>query len=170
MLETIIDEFTGAFTAVPVAISATRLIAALGLGAVIGLERELREKDAGLRTNMLVSIAACLFVIVGIELSELEFGTGNNQQHDPLRLIKAVTAGVAFLAAGLIFTADRRVRNVTTGATLWLAGAIGLACGAGQVPLAAMATLVVLLVLMILRQFEKLMGTHHSRSPDRDAD
>lgn len=170
MIETIIQEFTGTFSAVPVAVSATRLLAALVLGAVIGLEREFREKPAGLRTNMLVSIAACLFVIVGIELAELEFGDGSNQTHDPLRLIQAVTAGVAFLAAGLIFTSGGKVQNVTTGATLWLAGAIGLACGVGQVPLAAMATLVVLLVLMILRQIEKLMGTHHSQSTSQDTD
>lgn len=111
---------------------------------------------------MLVAIAACLFVIVGIELAELEFGDSDSKRADPLRLIEAVTAGVAFLAAGLIFTSGGKVRNITTGASLWLSGAIGLACGAGQVPLAALATVIVLLVLMMLRWTEKLMGTHHS--------
>ena len=168
MLETIINEFTGTFSAVPVWVSATRLVAAMLLGAVIGFERQLRHKPAGLRTNMLVAIAACLFVIVGIELAELEFGNSDSKRADPLRLIEAVTAGVAFLAAGLIFTSGGKVRNITTGASLWLAGAIGLACGAGQIPLAAMVALIVVLVLMILRQMEKLLGTHDSRAQTDD--
>ena len=168
MLDTILNEFTGAFSAVPVTVSATRLLAAMVLGAVIGFEREIREKPAGLRTNMLVAIAACLFVIVGIELAELEFGDSNSKRADPLRLIEAVTAGVAFLAAGLIFTSGGKVKNITTGASLWMAGAIGLACGAGQVPLAAMATVIVVMVLALLRWTERLMGTHHSTLAEDD--
>ena len=75
-------------------------------------------------------------------------------------MIEAVTAGVAFLAAGLIFTSKGEVRNVTTGASLWLSGAVGLGCGAGQMPLAAMATAVVIVVLVALRTVERWMGTH----------
>ena len=112
MLDTIIKEFSGTFSAVPVPVSVTRLVAAMILGAIIGLERELQEKPAGLRTNMLGAIAACLFVIVGIELAELDFGDSNSKRADPLRLIEAVTAGVAFLAAGLIFTSGGKVRNM----------------------------------------------------------
>ncbi|MBT8425318.1 MAG: MgtC/SapB family protein [Silicimonas sp.] len=168
MLDTIIKEFSGTFSAVPVPVSVTRLVAAMILGAIIGLERELQEKPAGLRTNMLVAIAACLFVIVGIELAELDFGDSNSKRADPLRLIEAVTAGVAFLAAGLIFTSGGKVRNITTGASLWMAGAIGLACGAGQVPLAAMAAVIVVLVLMLLRRIEKMLGTHHSVDESED--
>jgi len=73
-------------------------------------------------------------------------------------LIEAVTAGVAFLAAGLIFTSGGRVRNITTGTSLWLAGAIGLGCGAGQMPLAAMTTTIVLVVLIVLRLLERRLG------------
>ena len=75
-------------------------------------------------------------------------------------MIEAVTAGVAFLAAGLIFTAKGQVKNVTTGASLWLAGAVGLGCGAGQMPLAALATGIVVSVIFLLRQLERLWGTH----------
>jgi putative Mg2+ transporter-C (MgtC) family protein len=71
-----------------------------------------------------------------------------------------VTAGVAFLAAGLIFTSGGEVHNVTTGASLWLAGAIGLGCGAGQMPLAAMATAIVIVVLFLLRLLEKGLERH----------
>ncbi len=71
-----------------------------------------------------------------------------------------MTAGVAFLAAGIIFTSGGKVKNITTGASMWLAGAVGLACGAGQMPLAAMATLIVVVVLITLRWLERKMGTH----------
>ena len=112
-----------------------------------------------MRTHILVAVAACLFVIVGQELAALEYGDGVKRV-DPLRMIEAVTAGVAFLAAGLIFTANGKVRNVTTGTSLWLAGAVGLGCGAGQMALAGMATAIVVVVLILLRWLERLMGTH----------
>ncbi|WP_397544677.1 MgtC/SapB family protein [Roseovarius salis] len=155
----IIDEFSGTFSVVPPLVAFARLVAAIGLAAVIGMEREWRSKPAGLRTHILVSVAACLFVIIGRELAAMDFGGDTEQRNDPIRMIEAVTAGVAFLAAGLIFTAQGEVRNVTTGASLWLAGAVGLGCGAGQVPLAALATAIVVAVLLILRQLEKWLGT-----------
>ncbi|KUF12074.1 MgtC/SapB family protein [Pseudoponticoccus marisrubri] len=158
MWTTIADELTGSFSAVPASIAFARVVAASGLAAVIGLERELKHKPAGLRTHILVAVAACLFVIIGRELAAMDFGE-NEQRNDPLRMIEAVTAGVAFLAAGLIFTAGGEVKNVTTGASLWLAGAVGLGCGAGQMPLAALTTAVVVSVLLLLRQLERLMGT-----------
>ena len=101
-------------------------------------------------------------MIISLEMSNLQFGGGEDMemQIDPLRLIEAVTAGVAFLAAGIIFTSKGEVRNITTGASMWLAGAIGLACGTGQILLAAMATLLVVVVLAGLRRIEKILGTH----------
>lgn len=160
MLEQITNELTGAFSTVPAWTAFTRVLAAIVLCGVIGIEREWREKPAGLRTHILVGVAACLFVLLGLELAGMEFGEQDEQRADPLRMIEAVTAGVAFLAAGLIFTSQGKVRNVTTGASLWLAGAVGLGCGAGQMPLAAMTTVTVVFVLFALRQAERLMGTH----------
>lgn len=158
--DAIARELTGTFAVVSPIAAATRLTAALVLGGVIGFEREIREKPAGLRTHMLVSMAACLFIIVSQQLSALPFGDRDALRVDPLRLIEAVTAGVAFLAAGVIFTARGRVRNVTTGASLWLCGAIGLGCGAGQIPLAALATGIILVVLFLLRFLKKWTGTY----------
>ncbi|MCR8825920.1 MgtC/SapB family protein [Pseudosulfitobacter koreensis] len=160
MLDTIWDELNGSFTEVPPAIATIRLIAALVLGGIVGFEREVRKKPAGLRTHMLVSMAACLFIIVSQQLSSMSFGTQSELQVDPLRLIEAVTAGVAFLAAGIIFTSGGEVKNTTTGASMWLSGAIGLACGSGQMPLAAIATLLVVIVMVLLRVVERWMGTH----------
>ncbi|SEK78081.1 MgtC/SapB family protein [Roseovarius nanhaiticus] len=158
MLDTITEELSGSFAAVPPLIAGIRLSAALGLGAVIGFERERREKPAGLRTHMLVSMAACLFIIVSQQLATMPFGANDALQVDPLRLIEAVTAGVAFLAAGIIFTSGGKVRNTTTGASMWLAGGVGLACGSGQMPLAAMATVIVVTVLAALGAVERRIG------------
>ncbi len=160
MFEQIADELTTTFSAVPAPVAFARLAVAVVLAAAIGLEREVSDKPAGLRTHILVAVAACLFVILGLELAAMSFGGETQQRNDPLRMIEAVTAGVAFLAAGLIFTSNGEVKNITTGASLWLVGAVGLGCGAGQMPLAAMATGIVLFVLLLLRQAEKLLGTH----------
>lgn len=156
----ILSELNGTFSAVHASVAFARLSVAVILGACIGFEREMREKPAGLRTHILVSVAACLFVIIGRELAAMDFGGNAEQRNDPIRMIEAVTAGVAFLAAGLIFTSGDKVRNITTGASLWLAGAVGLGCGAGQIPLAAMATAIVVIVLLVLRQIEQKIGTH----------
>ena len=155
MLDLLLAELAPAQSAVATPVAAMRLCLAVILGAVIGVEQEWRRKAAGLRTHILVSVAACLFVILGMEISALDFGTAGEQRNDPLRMIEAVTAGVAFLAAGTIFTAKGEVKNVTTGASLWLAGAVGLGCGAGQEMLAAMATVIVVAVLGLLRLVER---------------
>ncbi|MBZ0124609.1 MAG: MgtC/SapB family protein [Roseovarius sp.] len=157
--ETIANELSGTFAVVPPQVAGTRLVAALILGGIVGFERERARKPAGLRTHMLVALAAALFIIVSQQLSALPFGEPDALRVDPLRLIEAVTAGVAFLAAGVIFTSGGKVMNVTTGASLWLSGAIGLACGAGQMPLAAMATGIVVVVLFLLRLLERWIGT-----------
>ena len=156
MFDIIANELSGTFAAVPPAVAATRLVAAMVLAGLIGFEREFWNKPAGLRTHILVSLAACLFIIVSQQLSSMPFGAKDALRVDPLRLVEAVTAGVAFLAAGIIFTSKGEVRNITTGASLWLCGAIGLACGAGQMPLAVLATGIVLIVLLVLGYLERL--------------
>ncbi|QQA43707.1 MgtC/SapB family protein [Pelagovum pacificum] len=154
MWSTLADEVTPHFAVVSPTSAVVRLVAALVLAGAIGFEREWRAKTAGLRTHMLIGIAAALFVLVGQEISALDFGN-DSKRTDPIRLIEAVTAGVAFLGAGLIFQHQGKVRNVTTGASMWLAGAIGLTCGVGQVPLAAMATLITIGVIAVLGWAER---------------
>lgn len=155
MFDTIYDEVFGSFTNVPPVIAAIRLTAALILGGLIGIERERRGKPAGLRTHMLISVAAALFIIVSQQLGSLSFGAEGEIRIDPLRLIEAVTAGVAFLAAGIIFTSGGKVRNITTGASMWLAGAVGLACGSGQIPLAFMASVLTVVIVGVVGAFER---------------
>jgi putative Mg2+ transporter-C (MgtC) family protein len=128
---------------------AVRLIAAALLGAVLGIEREARNQDAGLKTHMLTAIAAATFTIVTFELF-MAFRTADGVSADPLRVVEAVTAGVAFIAAGAIIRNDDKVRGLTTGAGMWLAGAIGIACGAGHLMLAALAAALGFLVLTVV--------------------
>ncbi|SIO33232.1 putative Mg2+ transporter-C (MgtC) family protein [Rhodovulum sp. ES.010] len=154
MLETLLSEFDDPFGDLPAAIAVLRLTAATVLGGLIGLEREVRDKPAGLRTHMLIALAACLFTLIAFQLMEGLDHETPALRVDPLRLIEAVTAGVAFLAAGAIIVNRGSVRGLTTGAGMWLAGAIGLACGAGNLPLAALATAVALVVLGLLRFLE----------------
>ena len=154
MFETLLNDFTGTFHAIPPEVAAMRLLVAVLLGGLIGFEREVAAKPAGLRTHMMISMAACLFILVSQELSHLSFKEGVEVRTDPLRLIESVTAGVAFLAAGAIFTAKGTVKNLTTGASMWLAGAVGLCCGAGRLPLALIAAVISLGVLLIVSRLE----------------
>ncbi len=142
----------GVFTVLPEWAVVTRLLAALLLGGLIGLDREFKRRPAGLRTHMLVSLAAALFTIITIELhlDALSNAGSRNVTADPIRIIEAVTAGVAFIAAGTIIQSRGDVKGVTTGTAIWLAGAIGVACGIGYYFIAAATTVLALAVLFLL--------------------
>jgi putative Mg2+ transporter-C (MgtC) family protein len=109
-----------------------RLGVAAGLGAVIGLERELDEKAAGLRTHMLVSLGAALFTMVGAYgFHDFLTGGGAIVRADPSRIAAQVVTGIGFLGAGVIFRQGFTVRGLTTAASLWVVAAVGMASGAG---------------------------------------
>lgn len=141
-------------THLPLAVILLRLLVACGLGLVIGIDREARDRPAGLRTHMLTSLAAAVFTIIAIEMVET-FGAGDSQtQLDPIRVVEAVTAGVAFLAAGTILQSRGSVKGLTTGAGMWLAGAVGLASGAGYLTVAILGSLLAIIVLLPVRLLE----------------
>ena len=131
-----------------------RLSIAVIVGGLIGFDREMRNKPAGLRTHILVSLAAGLFTLITFELHAQVSRVARDVNADPIRIIEAVTAGVAFLAAGAIIRSRGSVRGLTTGASMWLAGALGVACGAGYYTIAGIATAFALIVLIVLRFFE----------------
>ncbi len=141
-------------TWLPISIIAFRLALATLFGALVGLEREWRNRPAGLRTHILVCLAACAVALLTIEITHHSVFDQESIRIDPIRLIEAVTSGVAFLAAGVIIFARGEVHGLTTGAGLWLAGAIGLATGLGYVTIAVIATLFALFVLALLRIVE----------------
>jgi putative Mg2+ transporter-C (MgtC) family protein len=121
-----------------------RLALAGVLGGLIGLERELRERGAGLRTHLLVSVGAALFTIAGA------YGFGGVRV-DPTRVAAQIVTGVGFLGAGAIIRQGFSVRGLTTAATLWVVAAVGLAAGAGYYSGAVITTALVLLALWPLR-------------------
>jgi putative Mg2+ transporter-C (MgtC) family protein len=141
-------------TWLPFSVIAARLAIAALFGAAVGFEREWRNHPAGLRTHILVCLAAAAFAILGVEIVHSSQFEGDASRLDPLRLIEAVTAGVAFLAAGTIIVARGRIKGLTTGAGLWLAGAIGLAAGLGFWQVAGLATLLAVIVLWLMHSIE----------------
>jgi putative Mg2+ transporter-C (MgtC) family protein len=146
---------------------ALRLLLAAVFGAVIGYERERLDRPAGLRTHMLTALAAAVFTIITFEIYAVTVRDPGSSA-DPIRIIEAVTAGVAFLAAGAIFRSQGDVHGLTTGAGMWLAGAIGVATGAGYFVLAAMATVLAAFILAVLRRFE--LGSNGKPDKDRKPD
>jgi putative Mg2+ transporter-C (MgtC) family protein len=123
-----------------------RLLVALALGAIVGLERERQERAAGLRTVTMVSLGSCLFTIIGA------YGFPNT---DPSRVAAQIVTGIGFLGAGTIFLRKDLVRGLTTAATIWAVAAIGMAAGTARYFEAAFTTLLILAVLMVLKPIEK---------------
>ncbi|TSE08981.1 MgtC/SapB family protein [Mesorhizobium intechi] len=167
-MEQLVEEF-GHPTYTPFPVIAARLLLATLYGAVIGFEREWRNRPAGLRTHILVCVAAATFGILTIEIVHAPMFAQESVKVDPIRVVEAVTAGVAFLAAGSILFSRGEVHGLTTGAGMWLAGAIGVACGLGLWQVAGLATLIVLIVAgLVYRLGPRPQGTKgesHSASP-----
>lgn len=135
-----------------------RLGAGLGLGAAVGIERELDGHDAGVRTHALLSLGAALFgaLSVGAWGDFVVERAASNVQIDPTRIASYVVAGVGFLAGGAIIKQADRVRGLTTASSLWVTTAIGLACGIGFYAGALIATLAALVMLLLDRPIRKL--------------
>lgn len=135
---------------------ALRIVAACALGFVIGLERELTNKYAGLRTNILVCLGACLFTIISIYgFPTVTSGDHPNGIRDTARVAAQVVTGIGFIGGGTVLRHGATVFGLTTAATLWMAASIGMACGAGMYPIALISTLICLVVLVSVRFFEK---------------
>ena len=126
-----------------------RLLVATGLGAVIGLQRELSGKPAGLRTNLLICLGAALITHVSLAITA-RLGVG-----DPARIAAQIVAGIGFLGAGTILRSQYAVHGLTSAATIWVVAAVGLTVGAGFERQAAFATVIVVLALGTLGQVER---------------
>lgn len=131
-----------------------RLAAAAFMGGVIGLDREARDRPAGLRTHMMTAMAAAIFTVLTLDLHETFTAQNPEGNTDPIRIIEAVTAGVAFLAAGAIIQAQGHVKGLTTGAGMWLAGALGVACGTENYSVAFIGLVLATIILVALRPLE----------------
>lgn len=151
------EEFDFALV-LPISVLLARIVGALFLCGLIGLEREFRNNTAGIRTNMLIGLAAVVFSVVTLELMHAYQQTGDSARMDPIRLVEAVTAGIAFLAAGMVVYQRGDVKGLTTGASMWLSASIGLSVGLGLWPLAIFATFIGIAVLWLLRKAEIATG------------
>lgn len=134
---------------------ATRLILAAILGAVIGIEREIKNRAAGFRTHIIVSVGACLIMLIGID------GIGkfsSDTARDTARIAGQVISGIGFLGAGTILQKKNAVTGLTTAATLWLSAAIGLAVGIGYYEGAIISTVICLVTLISLNKISDLIN------------
>ncbi|HSW19219.1 MAG TPA: MgtC/SapB family protein [Ramlibacter sp.] len=148
---TVVNEFSDISDLEDLTRIALRLLIAMVLGGVLGLERESAHKAAGLRTHTLVSLGSALFVLVSIE--------AGIEPSDLSRVVQGVVAGIGFLCAGAILkSADQdHVRGLTTSAGLWITAAIGLAAGLGREGVAVLSTLLALGVLRLERPVKLMM-------------
>lgn len=138
----------------------SRLLLASLLGGLIGLEREIHGRPAGFRTHLLVSLGSCLFTITSVEMYRV-FGnfSGNGPIGvDPGRIAAQVVTGIGFLGAGAIIRERASIRGLTTAACLWVAAALGIACGIGLFWLAISVTLVALVNLLLLKEVERRLS------------
>jgi putative Mg2+ transporter-C (MgtC) family protein len=137
-------EFTFSWTEVELII---RIFIAVGLGALIGYEREITHKPAGLRTHIFVCMGACLFTISSFYL----LPEGSIGSFDTTRIAAGIVAGISFIGAGSIIAAKGDVKGITTAASLWVISAVGLMVGLGNYLLPVVATIIVFIILRLGR-------------------
>jgi putative Mg2+ transporter-C (MgtC) family protein len=132
-----------------------RILLGTGLGAVIGLERDLHGRPAGLRTHAMVALASATFMVVSTRFVFFQhYVEGNLVEVDASRIAASVVSGIGFLGAGAILRTGITIRGLTTAAALWLVSAIGMAAGGGMYVVAVFTTVLGLVTLTVLRRFE----------------
>jgi putative Mg2+ transporter-C (MgtC) family protein len=130
---------------------AKRLLLAALLGGLLGIERELKQKSAGLRTNILISLGCALFTVMSERVASTVAGA------DPGRVTAQIVSGIGFLGAGAIMRTRGGVHGLTTAATVWVNAAVGVAVGGGEYRLAIITTGVTLFVLAVLSPIENAL-------------
>ncbi len=129
-----------------------RIIFSIILGSIIGLERELTNKSAGLRTQIMVCLGSCLFTILsiyGFSTAVTLYPLG-----DPSRVAAQIITGIGFIGAGTVLRQGLTVTGLTTASTLWIVAAIGMACGCGKLNIAVVSTILAVAILVLIRIFE----------------
>jgi putative Mg2+ transporter-C (MgtC) family protein len=136
------------------------ILLAAGCGAVIGIERQIMHKPAGLRTNVLICVGAAVFTIISARMA--------GGQEPITRIAAQIVTGVGFLGAGAVIQDRGGIHGLTTAATIWLVASIGMACGAKMYYLAITTTVLAILVLVGLGQVDKyLLSRHDDSKPDK---
>ena len=140
-----------------------RMATAVVAGALLGWEREAHNKPAGLKTHMLVALGSAAFMLAGVLLHNDLVARNQAGGADLLKVLAGIVGGIGFLGAGAIFRSSGEIRGLTTAATIWMAAAVGIACGLGQYVLASAAVSLALAVLLLMRLAEQVFF------PDRPA-
>jgi len=138
-----------------------RLLLAALIGALLGLEREWRQKTAGLRTNILVAVGTTIFTLMSIEFANGVPGA------DPGRLAAQIVTGIGFLGAGAIMRTESGIQGLTTAATVWVNAALSVAVGGGEYHLAVIGAVVTLSALLILHPIESALEKRIRHAHDR---
>ncbi|MFD2630588.1 MgtC/SapB family protein [Oceanobacillus kapialis] len=150
------DEFLESLLGEEFLLVMTRILFALILSGLIGFEREIKNHSAGFRTHILVGVGSCLMMLLSLYGFEAFMASHNNLQFDPSRIPSYVISGIGFLGAGTIIVYGGTIRGLTTAASIWTVAGIGLVVGAGMYAVAFFTTLLILLSLIFLNNFEKL--------------
>lgn len=141
-----------------------RLVLTVFLSGLIGLERQLHRRTAGLRTHILVSLGSCLIMLTSLYVFDIYKGIANP---DPARIAAGVITGIGFLGAGTIIRDNEGVRGLTTAASLWVVAGIGLAIGCGFKKAAIYTTVIALIVLFFLRFVERFILVKEKAETDK---
>lgn len=149
----------------PLSVFTNRLICALVAGMVIGLERQLRRRSAGLAVNALVSVGACIFILLSESVIQSAMQNGGPVNNDNLRVLSQVVAGIGFLGAGVIMKDGFTIHGLNSAATIWCSAAVGCLCGFGMWPQTAIAVAVILFINWILKNLETFV---EKRNRDKD--
>ena len=131
-----------------------KILLSIFCGSLIGLERELKDKPAGMRTYMLISIGATMFTMIGVYFAEQWQGGSA----DPLRVAAQIVTGVGFLGAGTIMFARGRISGLTSAAAIWMSAAIGMSIGVGFLIFSVIVTLLAVVSLVFLGRIESTLG------------
>jgi putative Mg2+ transporter-C (MgtC) family protein len=134
------------------------------LSGIIGLDRELKHKPAGMKTHILVGLGSTIFMLVSIYM--YEFFKAQGAQVDPGRIAAQVVTGIGFLGAGTIILTGGAVVGLTTAASLWAVAGIGLAAGSGMYFLAIVSTIAISIVFLIINRFTDMVGRQISKARD----
>ncbi len=138
----------------PLNVFLNRLMCALVAGIVIGIERQLRKRDAGISVNALVSVGACIFILISESVITAAIESGGMVNNDNLRVLSQVVTGVGFLGAGVIMKNGLSIHGLSSAATIWCSAAVGCICGFGMWRHAAIAVAAVVFINWIVKNIE----------------
>lgn len=150
----------------PITVFIFRLACALIAGIIIGTQRELKQRQAGLTTNSLVAVGACIFILISEGVIMRAIATGGPLNNDNLRVLSQVVTGIGFLGAGVIMKDGLTIHGLSSAATIWCSAAVGCLCGYGMWREALIAVAVIILINWGLKSIEIFIKKKRGKSDD----